>query len=272
MATKQGKFQIAQLYLDSGLTMEQFSLDHSIARSTLFDYQKAFKLKETTGMDTLHDRVGRPAIIDKEGEQNLAKLLADCHKEQRSPNKRSFTELVAAEATNTKRRRGIGGEAKTPSWHTVNRLKIKLQVTQGQGQTKTHARIAAESDPRNAYSMICMVKAFCDQLSPEMIGNWDATQFVVQSDGDTTLLYIKNEDTDTSMPLTTEGSGELGIGIKLYHFHNANGNPATPVFVVADESMDPEEFKFYKVPGLGNMPTLDNFGYKIGRASCRERV
>ncbi len=141
MGTKEGKLQIARLYMDSNLTMEQFASNHGIAKSTLFDYQKALKVLETTGIDTMHEKVGRPPIVDKVGEEHLAKILLTKHKEQGSPNKREFTELVTAEATNTKRRKGIGGEAPPPSWNTINRLRLKLEIVEGKGQIKTHARI-----------------------------------------------------------------------------------------------------------------------------------
>ena len=46
-------------------------------------------------------------------------------------------------------------------------------ISQGKRQFKKHARIAAEADPRNAYSMVAMTTAFAKDLSPHLIMNWD---------------------------------------------------------------------------------------------------
>ena len=262
MASKEGKMIIAEDFLNSGLTLKEYSARHGLAESTLFDYKDKFLKLVNLGIDCCYDGPGRPRSIDKVGEENLAQILQNRRAEKNSPTKRDFTSLVIAEATQTKRRKGEAGVVTEISWHTIEKLRVTLNIDEGEGQITTNARSEAESDPRNAYSMYCMNKAFCIQLKPYMIGNWDATQFIVQSDGDTTLLFIKSEDRSVKQqPLTKVGSGDLGVGIKMYHFHNAHGIPAIPVFVMADDSLDAEDFIHHKVDGLGYTNDFDKYGY-----------
>lgn len=50
--------------------------------------------------------------------------------------------------------------------------------------------------------------------------------------------------------LISESNGGLDFAIKLYHFHNAAGDCAPTVFVIADNTMGPEEFLYFKVPKM----------------------
>ena len=110
------------------------------------------------------------------------------------------------------------------------------------------------------YSMFSFVKAFCENLAPELIFNWDATQFIMSDDLDTKGLYISTEKAHDEA-LTSEGTGTVGFAVKLYHLHNAAGYSAMPVFVVADESMEEEDFKCFLVNGLGNCTSMDSKGW-----------
>ena len=84
-----------------------------------------------------------------------------------------------------------------------------------------------------------MIEAFCKHISPAMIFNWDATQYALSPDKDEICVYQKGKDFG---PLTSESGGGSFLSIKHYHFHNANGTVAPPVFVIADDLMDPEAF------------------------------
>ena len=46
------------------------------------------------------------------------------------------------------------------------------------------------------------------------------------------LIYIKDEDFDNDVPVTAEASGDTCLFIKfmLYHYHNAFGTIAPPVY------------------------------------------
>jgi hypothetical protein len=118
-------------------------------------------------------------------------------------------------------------------WNYKHRLNLGAKTA----QLKTHARIAAEADPRNSFSMGIMNKAFSENLLSSMIFNWDATQYGISPDKDEVCIYVKGVDVG---PLTSESGGGTYLSVKHYHLHNANGTVAPPVFILADDSM--EEF------------------------------
>ncbi len=64
---------------------------------------------------------------------------------------------------------------------------------EGKCQMKSRARIINETDPRNVYTMACMMWAFCALLASCMCYNWDATQFLVSPDVANTVVYIKSD-------------------------------------------------------------------------------
>jgi hypothetical protein len=258
MKNKEGKRRIAELYIEEEVDIRTFAENHKLAKSTVGDYVKKYVKLVSEGVDDFHDKGGRPPLLDEQGVAEL-KANVGTKKNQKGMNKRTFRLAVTSASTSTNARRGKGPQKKPPSRQTIRRVKKAANLGEGKGQVKTSARIVAEGDPRNAYSMVCMASAFCQQLRPEMICNWDATQFVIQSDGDNTLLYVKDEDDEA--PLTMQGSGELGFAIKLYHLHNAYGNPGPAVLVIADDGLKEDDVKIYRVPGLGNTAAVGDVGH-----------
>ncbi len=208
----------------------------------------------------MHNKRGRPRLIDEESEANLADKLVKRHLEQNCVTNREFGVMMCEEMENTKRRRGLAAISSPPCRNTVNQLKKRLLITTKQSQAKPSVRISAEYDPRNAYTMSCMVHAFCEGHPSHLTMNWDATQFVFERTEGTTVLTIKREET-IDVPATVPSSSQLGYAIKLYHLHNAAGNVAPPIFVVADDSMGPDDFFQSKIIGLSNNNAPNAFGY-----------
>ena len=100
-----------------------------------------------------------------------------------------------------------------------------------------------------------MLWAFCAITSACMCYNWDATQFYISEDVSDTAVYVKGDN--CKIPLTRESSGGLGLSIKYYHFHNAEGEAAPAVYIVADESMTDSEFVMMPIVGLGNSTEVE---------------
>ena len=113
--------------------------------------------------------------------------------------------------------------------------------------------------------MAVMIEAFCRHLSPAMLFNWDATQYALSPDKDEICVYQKGKDFG---PLTSENGGGTFLSIKHHHFHNANGTVAPPVFVVADDSMDPEAFIWDEVSELSTSTDVNGKAYLC---RCRTR-
>ena len=114
-------------------------------------------------------------------------------------------------------------------------------MKKGKVQHKTKARRVTEADVRNVLSMHCLVNAFCQTLKPNMIGNFDVTQFVISQENADEGYYIKqereNDDEPEAPPLTAESTGLLSFAVKYYHVNNAAGFCSNPVFVVADPTI-----------------------------------
>ena len=104
----------------------------------------------------------------------------------------------------------------------IGAVKEKLQVI-------SEARFKAGSDPRMAYSMWIMVKAYTENLKRQQIWNWDATQLIVSEQGKGKHVYnIKIEghndgQSASNRPLSIVGDESLDIGIKWMHMESAAG-------------------------------------------------
>ena len=255
VATRKG---IVKMYRDSGQSMADFCDRHCLSKGTLGYWNSKYNLLVEKGIDMFYDKGGRPPLLDATSELAVTTQLINATKDQRSIRKRDFSKLCSEQAVENRKRRNIGVTHLTISPTTSRRYKARLNVGEKQGQFKTQARIEAERDPRNAYSMIAMATAFSSQLSPHMIFNWDATQFVINGDGEKSMVYIKGE---LDSPLTHPGSGGLNFAIKLYHFHCAAGFPAIPVFIVAVDSLDEDDLICHKVLGLSNNTAPSSYGY-----------
>jgi hypothetical protein len=236
---------------DCILSIRSFSLMHGLSKSTFEDWKKHFDEYKLTGMLKMSHKRGRPPYLDYCATEEVKRRLNLLVKTQKTPGTEEFAGLLQRGITETKQRKGAFVGCPTISKEFVRVFRKANEVSVCKRQFKTKARIDAESDPRNAFSMIAMVSAFCQQLHNNMIFNWDATQFYVEDSPEGTGLLIRAE-LPTNQAATSESGGGLGFSIKLYHLHNADGYCAPPVFVIADESMDSEELAVHKVIGLSS--------------------
>lgn len=142
----------------------------------------------------------------------------------------------------------------------VKRFKDNNKFVEATCQFKTHARIFAESDPRNLYSFAVMNEAFMGTRDAAMCFNWDATQYCVDAEGHATIVKCRGDD---ERPATALSAGGLGLAIKYYHFHNAAGDMAPMVLIVADDTMEENEFFVQEVAGLSHTQLVDSTGYLV---------
>ena len=75
---------------------------------------------------------------------------------------------------------------------------------------------------------------------------------------------------DNDMPATALSEDGLGFAIKYYHFHNANGDLTPAVFIIADDTMGPEEFLFEEVVGLSHTQTVGATGYLVRQGTAMQ--
>lgn len=197
---------------------------------------------------------GRPASIDMEGKDAVKTFINNGGKSKNPmlrPTQRDVEAEILKQVNETKKRKGQWGNVDAPDIKTVRRIEKEMKVSKVKGQKTTNARITATCDPRNFFTFAIMCEVCCKGLNPKLILNWDATQFGISKDDDDLLVFIKDEDYDTSKPVTGESSGDTCIFVKLYHFHNAFGTIAPPVYVIADPNLGESDFEYYEVAGLG---------------------
>ena len=240
--------------------MRQFSGNHGIPSSTFRDWFEHYLTFRKTGIITMSKKCGRRPLLDEKGIEDLQKKICVRTNQQHTPDAANLQALYVETINETSVRRG-----KAPSAQSLSRpSKIKYNqlanIEKGTVQHKPHARIVAEGDPRNALSMHALVVAFCQNLKAPMIGNFDATQFIVSYDGSDTGYFIKPDRVDDK-PLTAESNGGLDFTIKYYHVNNAAGYTSPTVFNVADPNMSEEECLVYQIPGLGTNREQNNFGW-----------
>jgi hypothetical protein len=97
-------------------------------------------------------------------------------------------------------------------------------------------------------------------LAACMVMNWDATQFVIDPNGDMRVFKCKDEANKVASLVK---DNDLPHAIKWYWLHNAAGQVAHPVFCIADDSLAEDAFEFYQVFGLGVSMSPGDYGWLI---------
>jgi hypothetical protein len=248
---------------ESGITTMEFARRHCLAYSTMKRYMTKYRKWKMTGVDTFHDsKGGRPPFVDHDGIINIRGILRAAVSTQNCQTTMvsNFRIMLETEVTNSKKRRGLAGLETRVSKKFVKRFKDNNNFVEATCQFKTHARIFAESDPRNLYSFAVMNEAFMGNRDSTMCFNWDATQYCVDAEGHATIIKCRGDD---DRPATALSAGGLGFAIKYYHFHNAAGDMAPLVLIVADDTMEEGEFFVQEVAGLSHTQLVDSTGFLV---------
>jgi hypothetical protein len=184
-------------------------------------------------------------MFDQEGLDMIDENLKKRRKEQNCADTKEVQEIVRKAANDTRKRRGKPKLRKKVGKTCLKKALKAVGAKKRVAQQKTNARIIAESDPRNFISMFSFASAFSSDLPPEMIFNWDATQFEVGGDAKECKVWIVGEENDGirkgRQAVTKRSKGKLNMSIKLYHLHNAAGYCGIPVFVVACASLKADD-------------------------------
>ena len=125
-------------------------------------------------------------------------------------------QVIYKECTKTLKRQGkCSTDEHKCHGNTIKNNMLDAESFSSNGQLKTTARMAAEDDPRTALTMHAMCIACCEKLHPQMIFNWDATQFKVSDD--TNLLLASNKvERANRLPVTRDCAGTTSVFVKLY--------------------------------------------------------
>lgn len=213
-----------------------------------------------------HDDICRPHKVDDIGLEYL-RLQILRRKDDLNPIKESeWYPMVDKTASETDVRRGGNGLNVSVSKRTAKQMLKDMNATIEKGQKTTKARHRESKDIRNFAGMAIMNEACAKGKPPQMIGNYDATQFVVSVKNEELLITIKREHLDGSvddgnLPLTSVDDSALSFGIKWMMTANAIGHLGDDVFLVNDPNMSSEDFHCYPMKGLTHRNIPEKSGW-----------
>ncbi len=249
----------------SNISIKKYCDRKKIHTSTFKDWMKKVKSLKENGINNFHKGRGRPRIFTPLATKKVADTLSKRVKAQKTPNRIEFRDICVSAIQEDLGRNGKAEVAKLPSASTIKRLQADIKAYRKVVQKKTPARVSAEADPRNTYSMFILMKAFAGNLKPSMIFNFDNTQYVIDKDADNTFICVKVENEEA---ITAVGTGKFGLAVKLFHLHNAAGHSADPVYIISHDSMKETDFEVRSITGLGNTSAVDAVGHVV---FCRSR-
>ncbi len=156
------------------------------------------------------------------------------------------------------------------------RFDKKTGVQTGIGARPTAARMRATASIRNAISFATMNYLMVEKMKilQALILNADATQFAVGGTADDKIIvkYVvpagqKKRNTGKeslkAAPDSNEDNSLTKFFIKYMLLMSAGGFQAPPVYMLADDNMNDDEFRWYEVRGLGIGTHLNNLGYVV---------
>jgi hypothetical protein len=256
----QEKRTLCAVILDKKMTITGFCKAHNLKQPRVSRWMNLYKEEIKDGIVRLHDDGGgRPSVLDSASMEDLGTWVRNTKNLQQCATRAKFNNKLKEVLGKVGNRNGVANGRVEVSKKTVTRLYKKMSIKGVKPQKKTNARIRNEYDLRNSYSMIAMVWAFAEFLDPNMMYNWDATQFAIEKDSVGDVLVIKGED--DHVPPTIQSSGETGIAIKYIHFHNSAGDVAPAVYLIADCNMGENEVHTQSIAGLGNGAELGSLGW-----------
>jgi len=203
---------------------------------------------------TSSDTGGRPMRIDSIGEDRISSTLIIARNERNPLTLSETNQLIENEVILSDQRRGESGLTSSVHHQTMGRIFKRIKATAENGQTMTNARHKEMKDIRNMVSMAVMNEAYAKFKAPQMIGNFDATQFIMSGSNEEMLVTVKKEQSngDECLPLTTVEESKLSQAVKWVMLCNANGNLGDDVFLISDPNMNEEDFDCHSIIGLSH--------------------
>jgi hypothetical protein len=144
----------------SNISVKNYCQRKKIQSSTFKDWMKKVKSLEETGINNFYKGRGRPKIFSPLAIKSVADTMVTKVKQQKTPNGREFLEICVSAIQEDLGRNGKAEVAKVPSASTIKRLQAEIKAYRKVVQKKTPARVVAEADPRNTFSMFVLMKAF----------------------------------------------------------------------------------------------------------------
>ena len=206
----------------------------------------------------IRDTVGAQSIIDNRNLPKVKEFLRE-RKRNETATREDLKDFLAKDYEEQCDKEDLAPSRNIKCSDSWFRKQKKRLLSTGKGQTKTKARYEAKRDPRNAYSEYIGLKTLQEGLDPNLIANFDATQYYYNPDGEIKKLVWLKDDNDS--PASYESSGGLGMFVKCYLLGTATGIVAPMVCCLAIKEMGDEEFIVEKIMGMSHTPAAGQFGY-----------
>lgn len=247
------KRHLAALINDKKATASKLSKFYSIDRKYLTNL--AIKQRKNW---VLRDTVGAPPIIDSRNLPKVQEFLRE-RKRTKTATREDLKEFLVKDYEEQCDAEDLAPSRKivlSRSWFSKQK---KTLLKTGKGQTKTKARYEAKRDPRNAYSEYIGLKTLQEGLDPNLIANFDATQYYYDPDPQNRkLVWLKG---DNDKPASVESSGALGMFFKNYLLGTATGIVADMVCCIAISELEEEDLIVEKIAGMSHVPAVGQVGY-----------
>jgi hypothetical protein len=175
------------------LSQREFAANHGIPQATFATWKQKRDVLKKTGVNTFYEKRGRPKLLDHTSGTELQLWVDQRRREQNCVSTTEWNDQFQLEMEKTQKRRIQADHPAMPQLKILKQAHDSTRDTYKKeydfrtvvAQQKPNARVFAEADPRNAFSMAVMCKAWTEDLDPSMIFNWDATQFVISPNGTT---------------------------------------------------------------------------------------
>ena len=236
---------------------------HKIDRSLAYKWARNIHMGFT-----LHNQPGKPKYIDEIGDNEIKKKLQDLASKGKPMPRDELPSLIQSKASESFNRRNIHNPPTIDNSYINNYIE-KSNLCTVNAQKTTKVRFRAENSIYNCISTIFMwyyiIKYVVYQF---LVLNYDSTQFEIfcsQSKSVSVVVteeYRKNAQANRKPISTTETNNSLAYFVKYFSIVSLSGLVYPHyILLLADENLGENDFKYYKVPGLCNVNTMEGFGY-----------
>ena len=204
--------------------------------------------------------MGRPPCLDAPAVAEVREQVINAKAEKKAMTKHETLDVMASLSRDTAARRNVPLAA-APSAKLLCKNAARARIKFGKGQKTTTARWREGRDLRNMATMAAANSLYGD-VPMQLMGNVDATAFVVDFDEERLLAYVEDAKPSKSkgkkkapvakkqaQALTRVGPAVLGVYVKVFTLMSASGYVST-TFLMDDPSLGPEAFVHFPVQGL----------------------
>ena len=240
------KTWIARHVVDGTATASDLGKRYGLNRKTISRWASRLRAGHI-----IEEGVGRPSSLDTLSLGKVVQASQINNVQNRAMSRKQFDELVIREAEATQQRKNRAF-TNPPCARTIKtiRMGIRCKSTK-KASTTTEARTREEADPRNMLVEAVMLQAFQTGLPRSHVINLDATQYDVgQGSKNAEVVYIRGQGFDGPVVRVKTDDDKLGFYIKAYIQVSMVGKIGPLVFLLADDSMKPEEFRYFSIQGL----------------------